>query len=58
MSQYILDFKYRAVFHYHQVHGRQRTAECLKVSRTYLSRWVAAYRKAALPHFNTFRQNS
>ncbi|WP_373776364.1 helix-turn-helix domain-containing protein, partial [Neisseria dentiae] len=53
MSKYTLDFKYRAVLHYHQVHSQQRTAEHFNVSRTHLRRWIAAYRQggiAALQH--------
>ncbi|OSI07342.1 helix-turn-helix domain-containing protein [Neisseria canis] len=53
MNKYTLDFKYRAVLHYHQVHSQQRTAEHFNVSRTHLRRWVAAYRQggiAALQH--------
>ncbi|PJO08487.1 helix-turn-helix domain-containing protein, partial [Neisseria sp. N95_16] len=43
MSKYTLDFKYRAVLHYHQVHSQQRTADHFNVSRTHLRRWIAAY---------------
>lgn len=53
MSKYTLDFKYRAVLHYHQVHSQQRTADHFNVSRTHLRRWIAAYRQggiAALQH--------
>lgn len=65
MSKYTLDFKYRAVLHYHQVHSQQRTAEHFNVSRTHLRRWIAAYRQggiAALQHpqahsMKTKRQN-
>lgn len=48
MSKYTLDFKYRAVLHYHQVRSQQRTAEHLNVSRTHLRRWIAAYRQGGI----------
>ena len=48
MSKYTLDFKYRAVLHYHQVHSQQRTADHFNVSRTHLRRWIAAYRQGGI----------
>ncbi|OSI13622.1 helix-turn-helix domain-containing protein, partial [Neisseria dumasiana] len=48
MNKYTLDFKYRAVLHYHQVHSQQRTAEHFNVSRTHLRRWIAAYRRGGI----------
>ncbi|WP_373841365.1 helix-turn-helix domain-containing protein, partial [Neisseria dentiae] len=48
MSKYTLDFKYRAVLHYHQVHRQQRTADHFNISRTHLCRWIAAYRQGGI----------
>lgn len=51
MSKYTLDFKYRAVLHYHQVHSQQHTAGHFNVSRTHLRRWIAAYHQGGIAAF-------